>query len=66
MHNIYNSNMPSISPAIHKAPESFTISLNPKDFNHKFIIKTKNPIIKNPTNANNLLLNTKYNKHFEL
>ena len=58
--------MPSISPAIHKAPESFTISLNPKDFNHKFIIKTKNPIIKNPTNVNNLLLNTRYNKHFEL
>ena len=57
--------MPSISPAIHKDPESFTISLNPKDFNHKFIIKTRNPIIKNPTNANNLLLNIKYNKHFE-
>ena len=63
---MYNSNIPSIIPAMHKAPESLIISLNPKDFNHKFTIKTKNPIIKNLTNANNLLLNIEYNKHFEL
>lgn len=63
---MYNSNTPSIIPAMHKAPESLIISLNPKDFNHKFIIKTKNPIIKNLMNADDLLLNIKYNKHFKL